>query len=173
MKPAKRILDRHGAIGPRFDLGGGTGSDQFNQQSVRIGKADHLLPKTSRCFFSRNMVFFETVKPVADRIWWNGESRRFDLTGATNSAACPWPREKGQDCSRGAARVAKVEVIGSWIIEVNRAFNKTQSEKPDIKVQRALRIALNRSHVMESGDGWIHASSRVSSGAESFICSSL
>ena len=74
------------------------------------------------------MVFFETVKPVADRTWWNRESQRFDLTCATNPAACPRPREKGQDCSRGAARVAKVEVIRSWIIEVDRAFNETQSE---------------------------------------------
>src|SRR5438105_4785861 len=119
------------------------------------------------------MVFHETVKPVADRIWWDGESRRFDLTGATNSAACPRPREKGQDCSRGAARVAKVEMIRSWIIEVDRAFNETQSEKSAIKVQSALRIARNRRNVVKSGDRWIHASSPVSSGAESFMCSRL
>ena len=98
------------------------------------------------------MLFFETIKPVADGAWWNGESSRFDLTGATNPATCPRPRKKRQDRSRCAACVAKIEVVRSWVVEINGTLNETQSKKPDIEIQIALRIARNRSNMMKSGD---------------------
>ena len=99
------------------------------------------------------MVFFETIQPVLDRPWWNGESSRFDLTGTANPTACARPRKKCQDCSWCAARIPEIEMISARVIEVNRAFHETQPEKPDVKIQIPLRIACNRGNVMKSVDG--------------------
>jgi len=80
------------------------------------------------------------------------------------SAADPYPQGRKIRLSlrnqqrHGAKEIAANNISG----QSNSMLNEAQSEKPDIKVQSALRIARNRSHVMESGDGWIHASSRVS-----------
>src|SRR6266513_6552992 len=98
------------------------------------------------------MVFFETVQPVADRVWWNGESSRFDLTGATNPAARPRPQKERQNSSWCAARVAEIEMIRSRIIEIDRAFHEAKTEKSHIEVQVSLRIAGDRSHMVKSGN---------------------
>ena len=99
------------------------------------------------------MMFFETIQPVLDRLWWNGESSRFDLTGTTNPTASTWPRKKCQDCSGCASRVPEIEVISTRVIEIDRAFHETQTQNSDVKIQIALGIARNRSNVMKSGDG--------------------
>src|SRR4030095_15827203 len=81
---------------------------------------------------------------------------RFYLTGAANSASRSWPRKKRQDCSGRATAIAEIKMIRSWIIEIHRALDETQTEKPDIKIEVPLRIAGDRSDVMESWDFAVH-----------------
>ena len=47
-------------------------------------------------------------------------------------------------------------MIRSRIIKVHRALNESQTEKPDIKVEVPLRIAGDRSDVMQSGNFAVH-----------------
>jgi hypothetical protein len=81
---------------------------------------------------------------------------RFYLTGAANSASHSQPRKKGENCSRRAAIIAEVKMIGSRIIKIHRALHETQAKKPDIKIEVPLRIARNRSDVMKSRDFAVH-----------------
>ena len=47
-------------------------------------------------------------------------------------------------------------MVRSRIIKIHRAFDETQTEKPDIKIEVPLRIARDRSDVMKSRDFTVH-----------------
>jgi hypothetical protein len=47
-------------------------------------------------------------------------------------------------------------MIGSRIVEIDGAFDETQTEKPDIKIEVPLRIAGDRSDVMKSTNLVVH-----------------
>jgi hypothetical protein len=47
-------------------------------------------------------------------------------------------------------------MVRSRIIKIHRAFDETQTKKPDIKIEVPLRIARDRSNVMKSRDFDVH-----------------
>src|SRR4029450_10921048 len=53
-------------------------------------------------------------------------------------------------------------MIRSRIIEVDRAFYETKTEKSHIEIQISLRIAGDRSYVMKSGNFFLHRHDIVS-----------
>src|SRR5204862_6633375 len=65
-------------------------------------------------------------------------------------------RKKCEDRSRRATVVAEIEMITSWVIEINRAFDESQTEKADIKVEVPLRIAGNCGDVMKAANFVFH-----------------
>src|SRR4029077_11436372 len=75
---------------------------------------------------------------------------RFDLAGAACSAPCPGPRKKGENCPRRPAIIAEVKMVRSRIVKIDGALDETQTEKRDVKIEVPLRIAGDRSDVMQS-----------------------
>src|SRR4029077_357143 len=75
---------------------------------------------------------------------------RFDLAGAACSAPRSRPRKKGENCPRRAAIIAKVKMVRSRIVKIDGALDETQTEKRDVKIEIPLRIAGDRSDVMQS-----------------------
>jgi hypothetical protein len=55
-----------------------------------------------------------------------------DATAAGRSCR---PREERQDRARTAGLVAVIEVIGRWIIEVDRFFDEAQAEVARVEVE--------------------------------------
>ena len=58
-------------------------------------------------------------------------------------------------------------MIRSRIIKIDRAFYETKTEKSHIEVQISLRIAGDRSHVMKSGNFFLHRHHIVSTSIQS------
>ena len=52
--------------------------------------------------------------------------------------------------------VTEIKMVRSGIVKIHCALHETQTENPDIKVEVPLRIAGDRSDVMESWDFVIH-----------------
>ncbi len=80
----------------------------------------------------------------------------FDLAGAASSASRSRPRKKCQDCSGRPAPIAEIKMVRSRIIKIHRAFDETQTENPDIKIEIPLWIAGDCSDVMKSRDFTVH-----------------
>src|SRR5215217_5045820 len=124
------------------------------------------------------MLLFETLEPIANRVRWNCERCRFDLAGPANSVSHSWPRKKCENCSGRPAPIAEIKMVRSWIIKIHCAFDETQTEKPDIKIEIPLRIARDRSDVMKSRNFAVHQAitmfaTPVRSMAPSFVRISL
>ncbi len=69
MKTANSVLYRNGAVRPRLDVCRRHGchySDQLNQKSVGINQSNYFFSETRRRFFSRDVVLFQTLQPVAN-----------------------------------------------------------------------------------------------------------
>ena len=62
------------------------------------------------------------------------------------------PRKEREDGSRRAGVIAKVEMIGSRIIEIDGAFDEAQAQNLCVKVQVPLRIRSDCSYVVKAGD---------------------
>src|SRR5262249_7742113 len=74
----------------------------------------------------------------------------------TNPASRPRPRKKRENCSRRAAIIAEVKMVRSRIVKIDGALDETQTEQPDIKIKVPLRIAGDRSDVMQSRNFAVH-----------------
>ena len=66
------------------------------------------------------------------------------------------PGEEGEDGSRRAGIIAKVEVVGSGIVKVDGAFDETKPQHLGVEVKIALRVGSNRCYVMQANDGFWH-----------------
>src|SRR5687768_14602828 len=67
-------------------------------------------------------------------------------------AAALRPGEERHDAARRPLGVAKVEVIGAGIVEVDGQLHEPEPEDLRIEVEIALRVAGNRRDVMQSED---------------------
>ena len=156
MKTLDRVLDRNGTVRPRVNSCWRTRTDQFNQKSIRIDKPNHFFAEPRQHFLRSDVLDLESVEPVTNRVRRNSERGCFDLAGAASSTPRARPWKKCEDRSRRAAVVAEIEMITSWIIEIDRAFDESQTEKADIKVEVPLRIAGNCGDVMKAANFVFH-----------------
>src|ERR1700712_4041356 len=62
------------------------------------------------------------------------------------------PGKEGQDGARSASVVAEVEVIGSWIVEVNCLLDESETEHLRVEIQVALRVRSNGRDVVKAGN---------------------
>ena len=72
------------------------------------------------------------------------------LMKAANAPACARPREKSDNRSRRPDSVAKIKMVCARIVKIDGALHQTQSEKLRIKIEIALRIACDRSDMMNT-----------------------
>src|SRR6202521_707336 len=86
--------------------------------------------------------------PVFDRTRWNREARRDYLTRSSRATARTWPGKESDGSSRPSGPIAKVKMIGRWIVEVHGALGKAQAEDLSVKIGVALRIARDGSDMM-------------------------
>src|SRR5947209_4896680 len=96
------------------------------------------------------MPFVESLAPVCHRSGRNGESGGYDLSGAARSAPSTGPRKKRENSSGRANMISEIKVVSTGIIEVNRAFHQSETQKFRIKVEVRLGIAGYRSDVMDT-----------------------
>ena len=66
------------------------------------------------------------------------------------------PGKESKNRSRRAGVVAKVEVIGSGIVEVDGSFYKTKPQHFGVEFQIPLWVRSNRSYVMETDNRFWH-----------------
>ena len=78
------------------------------------------------------------------------------LSGPDPTVPGPGPWEKSQDGSRMAPGITIVEVVGSGIIEIDCDLDQAQSQDARVEVDVALRIACNRSYMVDSQDRVLH-----------------
>ena len=64
------------------------------------------------------------------------------------------PRKESQDRSGCSDGVAKIEMVGRGIIEIDGTLNEPQPEQADIEIKRPLRIAGDGRDVMKAHGEW-------------------
>src|SRR3954471_8116125 len=96
------------------------------------------------------MPLLEAITPVIETSRPNRKTRCHHLSSSARSATRARPREKGQDSSGRPNVIAKIEMIGTRIVEVDGAFDQAKPEELGIKIQIALRITGNRGDVMDT-----------------------
>ena len=138
-----------------WGAGIGVGHD-FNVHAVRIRKSQHLFVEPFSSALDQETLVCKPFMPIFERRGWNAEGSPDDFAGAGVAASAVRPREKGEDGTGRAGIVAEVEVIGPWIVKVDRALDETQSQDFGVKVQVCLRIGSDCSNVVETGDGAGH-----------------
>src|ERR1051325_5253068 len=155
MKTVESVFCRHRTFRPRFNWQDRAGSDQFQHQPIWIGQSNHVFTK-SRKFFGGDMLLLETFQPITSRVRRNHKRRRFNLAGAATPATRPWPWKKRHDRSRRPPVVAEIEMIRSGIVEVDCAFDETQSKESDVEIKVSLRIARNRGDMVKPANFLVH-----------------
>src|SRR5688572_23644020 len=76
-------------------------------------------------------------------------------------AAALRPGEERQDAARRPLGVAKIEVIGAGIVEVDGQLHESEAEDLRVEVEIALRVAGDRRDVMKTEDLAHNESSRL------------
>ena len=68
----------------------------------------------------------------------------------------PRPVEESDDASRRARLVPVVEMVGGWIVEIDRLFHQAQAQQSGIEIDVPLRIAGDGGDVVDTGDFPFH-----------------
>ena len=95
-------------------------------------------------------MFGEARFPIRDRTRWDRETRTDYLAGSAGPATRTRPRKKGDGRSRPSGPIAKLKMIGRWIVKVDGALGQAQAEDLGVKIHVALRIARDGSDMMNS-----------------------
>ena len=75
-----------------------------------------------------------------------------NLTGRPHVWHVVWCEDKRVGVVRAAGPIAKIKMIGRWIIEVHAALGKAQAEDLSVKIDVALRIARDGSDMMNPAE---------------------
>src|SRR5438128_11194428 len=106
-----------------------SGGDQFEQQSVRIDKANAFLIEAPKFFCGNHSLLFQSVVPIADRLRPDCETGRNYLASAARAAPRAGPWEKCNDCSWPSDPVAEIQMISYRIVVVARAFHDSHDKE--------------------------------------------
>src|SRR6266576_3034689 len=102
------------------------------------------------CFLGQDVSILEPRFPITHGVVRNGERDGYDLARPARTAPHTGPREKSNNCPWSARTVAKIEMIASWIVEINGALDQSQAEHLRIKIQIALRVTGDRGNMMNA-----------------------
>ena len=64
--------------------------------------------------------------------------------------------DKRDDRAGRSRLVAIIKVIGGRVVEIHRFLDQPQTEQTAVKIVVGLRIARDRTDVMETGEGRVH-----------------
>ena len=104
----------------------------------------------------RDAAFDQALRPIAERAFWNDESR-FGRHAVAVAAGGPLaPREERQRRARSAGLVAVVEMPGAGIVEVDGLLHHPQAQVAGIEGNVVCGIATNRRNVMDASAGAHH-----------------
>src|SRR5262249_37494068 len=105
----------------------------------------------------RNPMADQTLDPEADGGGKHCEGGDRDLAGPLTAAPGAGPGGEGQDGAGSANLIAKVEVVGLGVVEVDGAFDQAETEDAGVEVQVVLRVAGDGGDVVNAQDGGGHA----------------
>src|SRR5690554_3537000 len=124
--------------------------DQLKDQAIRICKKKLLFSKTLANRSVHHSLLFETLLPKRKAPHRN---RISDLRCHTCSIFSLPHARPGKKCQNGTGRsdaVAEVKVVGLRIIKIHGLLHQAQTQYPGIKIMVPLRIASNRSDMVET-----------------------
>ena len=98
----------------------------------------------------KNVMLIKTRFPIIERAFWNCETRGNYLPAPARTATRARPCEESNRRSRPPGSIAIVEVISRRIVEIHSALGKTKSKHLSVKIDIALRIAGDRSDMVNA-----------------------
>src|SRR2546423_9515612 len=100
--------------------------------------------------FGKNMAIFKARFPIVDRVPWNGEADGDNLTYSAHSPSCTRPGKKRNRSSRLTCPIAKIKMIGRWVIEIYCPLGEAKAKNVGVKIDIVLRIARDGSDMMNA-----------------------
>ena len=158
MDAAYGLFRRHpGRAGPAGARLGGRITDQFQHQSVRIGKGQDLLgaaghERPAGGSLVLHAVADEPFDPEADRLGQDRERRDRDLSGSVAPGPGAGPGKEREEAAGSAGLVAEVEVIGLGVVEVHGALDQPEAEHAGVEVEIALGIPRDGGDMVKAED---------------------
>jgi hypothetical protein len=134
---------------------------EFKLHPVGIGEDQDLFFEALFASFDGDPEGEQAFFPVGHRGERNAEGGACYFANASGTAGGMGPWEEGEDGSGGACVVAKVEVIGAGIVEVDGALDESQAENLGVEVEIALCVGGDGGDVMEANDGCGHGVSSL------------
>src|SRR5512141_622936 len=92
----------------------------------------------------------QPLDPEGHRPPGDGESGGGHLPRPPSPRAPSGPREEGKDRPRTTSRIAEVEVVCRRVVVVDRELHEPQSQDARVKIEIPLRLARDRSHMMDT-----------------------
>src|SRR5712692_9601669 len=87
----------------------------------------------------------------------NGEGRHRHLPCSLPSLWDSWPGKERHDGARMTQLIPIIQVVGPWVVKVDRQFHQPQTQHPGVEIDIALRVAGNRRHVMNAENFFTHS----------------
>jgi hypothetical protein len=98
----------------------------------------------------------QPLDPEPNRAWKDRERDDGNLATALSPAARVGPWKECQDAPRRSLLVTKIEMVGSWVVEIDCAFDQSQSEGTSVEIEVPLRIAGDAGYVVDTGAAEAH-----------------
>lgn len=150
VETADGVLRRHRPFPPWHSFGSLRGSNQLEQQLIRIlERKDLLVEATARAFIFDSLAE-QALDPESERAGRNRESCGGDLAGALPPPLPSWPGEESQNRAGPANLVAIIKVIACRIIEVDGQLHQPKTQEPGVEVQVSLGVARYRRDVVDA-----------------------
>src|SRR5690606_30846852 len=124
--------------------------DQLKNQAIRICKKKLLFSKTLANRSVHHALLFETLLPKRKAPNRNRISDLRCHPCSIVSLPRARPGKKCQDRTGRSDAVAKVKVVGLRIIKIHGLLHQAQTQYPGIKIMVPLRVASNRSDMVET-----------------------
>ena len=150
LETADRVLGRDVAVAPaRLVLGAGD-TDERERHAVWIREWQHGLAEALFQPLMGYTFFDEALGPVAERPQRHAERGLVGFCHTATAGRSSRPREEGEDAARTAGLVTVVEMIGRWVIEVDRLLDEAQSEIARVEIEILKGIAGDCRHMMDA-----------------------
>src|SRR5699024_3422559 len=150
MKAAQLMLCGNRAVIPRLSVRCIVRGDERERDTIRVVERDDGLAEPFGRTIDLDIVRFQSVAPVVERSFGNEVRRGPSLSVAKlPGTAALAPRKERDVRSRCSSAVAEIEVVGILIVVVDGLFDEPQTERFDVELGGALRIARDGGHVMK------------------------
>ena len=150
-----RVFGRDGGEAWSVRIGGVGVGDDFNFHAVGIGEGEHLFFETL-AVLEQKALAAQPFLPVFEGGGGDAESGFGHFTGAGVSASGVGPGKEREDRAGRTGVVAEVEVIRSWIVEINGSLDEAETENLGIEIEVSQWVGCYGGYVVESNDRTRH-----------------